>query len=98
MSKHPIYSEPISLYEILSNQSNNRKYHVCFGEVQWEENQESEYAVYVRTLKLSGESWHYQKNLSHMLVNIGEDGKSDFDNILEKLQLLKSTYLSESHY
>lgn len=98
MYEHPVYSEPISLFEVVSNQTNNRKYQVCFGEIKWDKNEESEYAVYIRVLISSGGIWYYQNNLSHVLVNIGEDGKSDFDNVLEKLQLLKAKYLSELHY
>lgn len=98
MYEYPVYSEPISFCEVISNQTNNRKYHVCFGEIKWDENGESEYAVYIKVLISSAGIWHCQNNLSHVLVNIGEDGKSDFDNVLEKLQLLKAKYLSELHY
>lgn len=98
MSKQPVYSEPIHFYEVISNQNDKRKYQVCFGEVSWEEGKESEYAVYIRVLTFSEGNWHYQNNLSHFLVNIAEDGKSDFDNIMNKLQLMKEKYLSEPHY
>lgn len=98
MFEHPVYSEPISFYEVLSNQNKDRKYHVCFGEVKWSNTNESEYAVYIRVLLFTEGTWHYQTNLSHFLVNIAEDGKSDFDHVLEKLQLLKTKYLSATHY
>lgn len=98
MFEHPVYGEPISSYEVISNQSKDRKYLVCFGEVNWGDDRESEYAVYIRVLTMKDGIWRDQNSLPHFLVNIGEDGKSDFDRVHEKMESLKKDHLSKHHY
>lgn len=96
MYGNPVYKKPIHFYEVKSNQSNGRKYRVCFGEVDWGKNEETEYAVYIRVLLLKSGKWQYQNYTAHILVKPGQDGKSDFDNVMEKMELLKKEYLLRS--
>lgn len=94
MCEIPVYKKPIVAYEVKSNQSKARKYEVCFGEVDWGRNGETEYAVYIRILLYNNGNWQYMNYPAHILVIPGEDGKSDFDNVNEKIQLIKNEYLS----
>lgn len=94
MNDFPVYKEPISVREVTSNQSKLRMYHVCFGEVDWGKNGNTEYAIYIRVLLLKNRNWHYQNYPAHILVTPDHNGNSDFDNIMEELNFLKNEHLS----
>ncbi|AKL96159.1 hypothetical protein CACET_c27140 [Clostridium aceticum] len=94
MSEVPVYREPKVTYEIKSNQSKTRKYKVCFGEVDWGRNGETEYAVYTRVQLFKNGGWQYMNYPVHILVIPGKDGKSDFDNVMEKMDLIRKNFLA----
>ncbi|MEK3909614.1 hypothetical protein [Oceanobacillus sp. FSL W7-1309] len=89
----PVYKTPIEEYTVVSNQSKTRYYKVCFGEVDWGRNGETEYAVYVRVVLLKYGQMQYQNYAAHILVAPGEDGRSDLDNVMEKIELLRKKHL-----
>ena len=91
-----VYKKPVVVYDVMSNQSETRKYEVGYGEVDWRQNGETEYALYTRILILSNKGWRYKKYPAHVLVVTGQDGKSDFDNVMEKMELIKKNYLSKN--
>lgn len=90
----PVYKRPIDEHTVVSNQSKTRLYKVCFGEVDWGRNGETEYAVYVRIVLLKDGQMQYQSYAAHILVTPGEDGRSDLDNVIEKMELLRKEHLS----
>lgn len=94
MLEIPVYKKPEVAYDVESNQSKTRKYEVCFGEVDWGKNGETEYVVYTRILLRNNGKWQYMNYPAHILVIHGQDGKSDFDNVMEKMELIKREYLS----
>lgn len=93
MSDFPVYRKPVVAYEVKSNQSKTRKYEVSFGEVDWGKNGETEYAVYIRILLFHNGQWEYQRYPAHVLVTPGQDGKSDLDNVMEKMEVIRKEYL-----
>jgi hypothetical protein len=94
MNRIPVYRKPIEEYTVVSNQSKTRQYKVCFGEVDWGRNGETEYAVYVRIVLIKNGVAEYQNYAAHILVTPGEDGRSDLDNVMEKIELLRKKHLS----
>lgn len=92
----PVYKKPEVTYDVKSNQSRTRKYEVSFGEVDWGKNGETEYAVYTRILLIKEGQWQYQYYPAHILVTPGQDGKSDFDNVMEKIELIRKNYLTKN--
>jgi len=94
MFEFPVYREPVGVYEVMSNQSKTRKYEVSFVEVDWGKNGETEYAAYTRILLFNDRHWQYQNYTAHVLVTPGQDGKSDFDNVMEKMELIRKEYLN----
>lgn len=93
-TKIPVYKKPIAEHTVVSNQSKTRHYKVCFGEVDWGRNGETELAVYVRVVLLKNGHMQYQNYAAHILVTPGEDGGSDLDIVLEKIELLRKQHLS----
>jgi hypothetical protein len=71
-----------------------RPYSTRFGEVDRGRNGETEYAVYVRIVLLKDGQMQYQNYAAHILVAPGEDGRSDLDNVMEKMELLRKEHLS----
>lgn len=94
MMKLPVYRKPVETFEVMSNQSNSRKYEVSFGEVDWGKNGQTEYAVYNLVLLLKDGRWQPQYYAAHILVMPGDDGKSDFDKVMEKMNQLKAEFLT----
>jgi len=94
MAEIPVYRKPVVSYEVKSNQSKTRKYEVCFGEVDWRRNGETEYAVYTRILLFKEGKWQYMNYPAHILVIPDQDGKSDFDNVMEKMDLIRKNHLT----
>lgn len=92
----PVYKKPMVSHGVMSNQSKTRKYEVCFGEVDWGKNGETEYAVYTRILLSNDGHWQPQRYPAHVLVIPGQDGKSDYDNVMEKMELIRKEYLTHS--
>lgn len=88
-----VYCEVIGTEWVPSNQSKSRKYEVSVGEVDWSRNGETEFVVYVRVWLLSDGNWFPQSYSAHMHVTPGDDGKSDFDNVMEAQKLIKDKYL-----
>ncbi|WP_018923563.1 hypothetical protein [Salsuginibacillus kocurii] len=93
MNENPVYKDPLSKHIVSSNQNKGRQYHICFGEVDWGKNGETEYAVYVRICLFKEGIWQYQNYPAHILVTPGEDERSDLDNVMDKINELKREYL-----
>lgn len=92
MSEFPVYREPMVAHDVMSNQSKTRKYEVSFGGVDWGRNGETEFAVYIRISLFKDGHWQYQNYPAHVLVTPGQDGKSDYDNVMEKMELIRQEY------
>lgn len=93
MSVIPVYRKPIAEYTVVSNQSRTRHYKVCFGEVDWGRNGETEFVVYTRIVLIKNGEPEFQNYAAHILVTPGEDGRSDLENVLEKIELVKVEHL-----
>lgn len=93
MSGFPVYPSIKKSYRVSSNQSKSRMYEVCFGKVDWGKNGHTKDAVFTRILLLKEQKWQPQNYPAHMLVTPGNDGKSDFDNVMDKIEMLRKEYL-----
>lgn len=62
---------------------------VCFGEVDWGRNGETEYAAYVRVVLLKNGQILYPNYTAHLLVTPEEDGRRDFDYVIDKMRAIK---------
>ncbi|MBU8906513.1 hypothetical protein [Desertibacillus haloalkaliphilus] len=88
-----VHKEPIDFIEVYAPQhSADSYYRVCYGEVDWREDGQTEHAIYV--LMRYGTTINYRR-VAHILTtpNPSEpNGLSDLDKVLAAIQKLKARH------
>lgn len=79
----------VKQYRIQSMHSETTNYLVCYGYVDWDRNGDLRPAIY--TLMEYKDFIKYD-NPPHILTVLGEDGRSDLDKVLEKINLLREEF------
>jgi hypothetical protein len=91
------YKKPIIERKIRSNQSKTRYYCVCLGEVDWTGKGKYEIATYIRIIIIEDGKPFYKGYSAHILMTPGNDGRSDFDNVMNvfsEIQESSRSYLT----
>jgi hypothetical protein len=83
-----MYRRLIDSYIVDSNQSETRKYEVCYGEEDWGTGKIRK-VIFTRVLLLINNEWVPQTYHTHILVEPDEDGKSDLDNVLYAIEKMR---------
>lgn len=86
-----VHKEPIDFIDIPAPQhSKDAFYRVCYGEVEWNENESTEEAIY--TIMIYGSRPNYRR-VAHILTTAnGENELTDFDKVLAAMNKLKTKY------
>ncbi|WHX24917.1 hypothetical protein QNH47_12055 [Virgibacillus halodenitrificans] len=82
-----VYDNPVDFVRIPASHGPNVNYLVCFGTVNWRGNVQT--AVYVL---MEYDGVPNTKVPPHITTYKNEDGRTDLDNVLEQINLLKKMY------